>query len=117
ILDLKRRGRTVLFSTHVMQHAERICDRLAILAHGRKCFDGTLAEARRLVAYRVALETADDLSSLRNLPEVAALHDLGGGRWDVELRDAGDPQAILEACFVRQVRLKRFEHQEPTLHD
>ena len=39
------RGATILFSTHVMEHAERLCDRLILIACGRKMFDGTLTEA------------------------------------------------------------------------
>src|SRR5438105_3986880 len=44
IRDMAKRNRTVLFSTHVMQHAERLCDRILLIAKGRKILDGTLAE-------------------------------------------------------------------------
>jgi ABC-2 type transport system permease protein len=47
IRDIAARGATVLFSTHVMQHAERLCDRVVLMARGRKVFDGDVAEARR----------------------------------------------------------------------
>src|SRR5262245_61200081 len=47
IRDMARRNRTVLFSTHVMQHAERLCERILLMARGRKIFDGDLAAARR----------------------------------------------------------------------
>ncbi|MFM8359030.1 MAG: ABC transporter ATP-binding protein, partial [Verrucomicrobiota bacterium] len=77
--DLKTRGRTILFSTHVMQHAERLCDRLAIIARGRKLFDGTVEEARRTLPRRVRLETAADPAPLRDLPGVAALQPAGPG--------------------------------------
>jgi len=40
------RGAAVVFSTHVMQHAERLCDHVVLIAHGRKVFDGTVAKAR-----------------------------------------------------------------------
>src|SRR5215470_9977044 len=53
IRDLARRGHTILFSTHVMQHAERLCDRIILIAKGRKIFDGTLAEAKRVFPRRV----------------------------------------------------------------
>ncbi|HKU55087.1 MAG TPA: ATP-binding cassette domain-containing protein, partial [Rhizomicrobium sp.] len=46
VLDMARGGATVIFSTHVMQHAERLSDRLLLLARGRKVFEGTQAEAR-----------------------------------------------------------------------
>ena len=117
VLDLRQRGRTVLFSTHVMQHAERLCDRLVVIAKGRALFDGTVSEARRLVPRRVQLETADDPASLRTLPGVAALKEQGGGRWEIELRDGADPQAVLQACFEHPVRLRSFNAAEPALHE
>ena len=46
IRGLAANGATVLFSTHVMQHAERLCDKVVLLARGRKAFEGTVTEAR-----------------------------------------------------------------------
>ncbi|MDB6109226.1 MAG: putative transporter ATP-binding protein YhaQ, partial [Pedosphaera sp.] len=70
IRDMAGRSRTVLFSTHVMQHAERLCDRILLIAKGRKLFDGTIAEAKRTIPRRVRIETADDVGLLRGLNEV-----------------------------------------------
>jgi ABC-2 type transport system ATP-binding protein len=117
VADLRRRGRTVLFSTHVMQHAERLCDRIVVIGRGRALFDGTVGEARRRVPRRVRLQTSDDPAPLRALPGVSALHDAGGGKWEVELRDGVDPQSILQACFQAPVRLRSFDAAEPSLHD
>jgi len=52
ILAERARGATILFSTHVMAHAQRLCDRLAIIANGRRCFEGTVADARALLPMR-----------------------------------------------------------------
>ena len=79
IRDMAKRNRTVLFSTHVMQHAERLCDRILLIARGKKIFDGTLAQARQTIPPRVHLRSADDVSSLRQLSEVVSLRMLGGG--------------------------------------
>src|SRR2546421_8205351 len=49
IRDISRRNRTVLFSTHVMQHAERLCDRILLLAKGRLIFDGAISEAKKIL--------------------------------------------------------------------
>jgi ABC-2 type transport system ATP-binding protein len=100
IRDMAKRGRTVLFSTHVMQHAERLCDRILLMAKGRKIFDGTLAEARRTIPRRVRIETEDDIAPLRDLSEVVS-----------------DPQAILQTCFARGIRLHSFNQSDPTLHE
>src|SRR5262245_1327443 len=68
VRDLAARGRTVLFSTHVMQHAERLCQRVLVIAKGRKLFDGTVHEALRTIPRRLVIESDQDVSPLRGLP-------------------------------------------------
>jgi ABC-2 type transport system ATP-binding protein len=127
IRDMAKRGRTVLFSTHVMQHAERLCDRILLLAKGRKIFDGTISEAKETIPRRVRVETKDDIAPLRELREVATVRIVenlngvpatnGVPHWELELRDHTDPQAILQTCFARGIRLQSFNQSEPTLHE
>lgn len=123
IRDMAKRGRTVLFSTHVMQHAERLCDRILLLAKGRKIFDGTIGEAKQTIPRRVRIETEDDIAALRELREVVAVRSFessngaAGSPWELELRDHADPQAILQTCFARGIRLRSFNQSEPTLHE
>jgi ABC-2 type transport system ATP-binding protein len=73
IRDMARRNRTVLFSTHVMQHAERLCDRIVLMAKGKKIFDGSIPEAKRLLPRRVRIGTADDVAPLRQRSEVVSI--------------------------------------------
>src|SRR5262245_9483916 len=127
IRDMAKRGRTVLFSTHVMQHAERLCDRILLLAKGKKIFDGTVAEAKRIIPKRVRIETGDDVGPLRELPEVVsvlppipvngALKPELAGHWELELRENAEPEAVLQACFARGIRLRSFNQSDPTLHE
>lgn len=125
IRDMAKRGRTVLFSTHVMQHAERLCDRILLLAKGRKIFDGTIGKAKETIPRRVRIETEDDIAPLRELGEVVAVRQLETANgvaapaphWELELRDHADPQAILQTCFARGIRLRSFNQSEPTLHE
>jgi ABC-2 type transport system ATP-binding protein len=127
IRDMAQRRRTVLFSTHVMEHAERLCERIVLLAKGRKIFDGTIPQAKRLLPRRVRLETGDQIGPLRELPEVTAsrrLETANGGAagnrstaWELELHENADPQAILQVCFARGIRLHSFNQTEPSLHE
>ncbi len=117
VTDLRARGRTVLFSTHVMAHAERLCDRLVIIGGGRRLFDGTMTEARRILPHRVRLHTDDDPAPLRGVPGVTGLISDGPGAWQVELSEGADPQLVLRACFERAIRLRTFNAAEPSLHD
>ena len=125
IYDMVARKRTVIFSTHVMQHAERLCQRIVLMAKGRKIFDGTIAEAKRTLPRRVQIETDDDIAPLRALEGVISVDaaDNGApghpaaGRWQLQVRENADPQAILQLCFARGIRLRGFNQTEPTLHD
>ncbi|MFP3944734.1 MAG: ABC transporter ATP-binding protein [Alphaproteobacteria bacterium] len=127
IRELADRGRTIMFSTHVMEHAERLCNHLLLLANGEKVFDGTLAEARAATPRRVRLEADGDLSELNALEGVAAVHPPDGTvrefgeeerpYWEVVLRRGADPQDILKACFDRRIALRRFDQSEPNLHE
>lgn len=127
IRDLAHRRRTILFSTHVMEHAERLCDRIVLLARGSKVFDGSIPEAKRRLPRCVRLETEQDISPLQALAEVAAARRLppvrgaadaeGMARWELELRETADPQSILQACFARSIRLQSFNQSDPTLHE
>jgi ABC-2 type transport system ATP-binding protein len=122
VRDLAARGRTVLFSTHVMQHAERLCQRILLIAKGKKLFDGTVAEALRTIPRRLVIECDDDVAPLRTLPGVLDLSALTGngakpGSWELRLRESADPQEVLARCFERGIRLRRFDHSDPTLHE
>jgi len=117
VVDLRRRGRTVLFSTHVMSHAERLCDRLSIMAGGRKIFEGTPTEARALLPPRVRLRTTHSVAPLQQLPGVTAVRQLPDGAWELELLTGTDPQGILQACFEQRLVLSAFSAEAPALHD
>jgi ABC-2 type transport system ATP-binding protein len=122
VTDLRKRGRTVLFSTHVMQHAERLCERILLIAKGKKLFDGTVSEALRTIPRRLVIESPDDVTPLGALPGVLALAPSGvegakPGSYELRLRESADPQEVLAACFEHGIRLRRFDHSDPTLHE
>jgi ABC-2 type transport system ATP-binding protein len=122
IRDLAKRGATVVFSTHVMQHAERLCDRVVLLAKGRKAFDGTVDEARAAAPRRLVLEGALTKGEAAALPGVAGVEESeraedGGLRITATLAPGAEAQAALRAAFSRNLDLRRFDLREPTLHD
>jgi ABC-2 type transport system ATP-binding protein len=126
IRDMAKRNCTVIFSTHVMQHAERLCDRVILMAKGKKIFDGSIPEAKRVLPRRVRIETEDDVAPVRHSTDVLSIntvekngtaHKNGSAQWEIELRENTDPQAILQLCFEHKIRLRSFNQSEPTLHD
>ena len=127
INDMAANGQTIIFSTHVMQHAERLCDHILLIARGRKIFDGTVEEAKATIPRRVLVETTDSVAGLNNVSGVNSIvpndpdsvnGDGGPGNcWLVQIDEQADPQDILKQCFDRGIALNRFEFTEPSLHD
>ena len=119
VLELVRAGATVVFSTHVMQHAERLCDRLLLLARGRMVFEGTQDEARRTLPSRLALTSLADPASLPGVASAARLGPAkeGWSDFDVALSPGADAGELLQACTAQGFALRRFEVHRPTLHE
>ena len=116
MIDLKRRGKTVLFSTHQMEQAERLCDRLVLINRGRVLISGTIDEIRSQFASRkLELSGDGDFSTLSSLPGVADAHITVGGAW-LELAVGADANALVKLALDR-VRLTRFEIARPTLQE
>ncbi|HJS47484.1 MAG TPA: ATP-binding cassette domain-containing protein [Gemmatimonadales bacterium] len=119
VVDLARQGRTVLFSTHIMEHAEQMCDRVAIIARGALVVNGKLAEVKGEFGHRfLALRfTAGQEAAARVLADrrlVARVTDFGASA-EAELADGGDPGEVLAALVRAGVGLARFEVVEPSL--
>ncbi len=119
VVDIARQGRTVLFSTHIMEQAEKMCDRIAIIARGEKIVDGPLADIKREFGHRyVALafhrnaESAGRVLQDRRL--VAKVDDYGASAV-VELAHGAESEALLHALIGAGVGLNRFEVVEPSL--
>ncbi|MFZ1992402.1 MAG: ATP-binding cassette domain-containing protein [Alphaproteobacteria bacterium] len=117
--NLAAQGKTVLFSTHTMEHAERLCDALVIIAKGRKLFDGTPDEARELLPRRALIEAAEDLSFLSTVKGVVRVvgPEAGDALWEIELAPGADGRALLAACFERGIVPARFEIARPSLRE
>ncbi len=122
IADLRAAGRTIIFSTHTMQHAERLCDRFLIMTKGKSQFEGTLDEARAAFPPRFIVRSSSAASALCALPGVKSVHAVGApkdGESDylIELVEGADPQAALREAFDTGLALSRFENAGASLHD
>jgi ABC-2 type transport system ATP-binding protein len=121
IRGLAADGATVLFSTHVMQHAERLCDKVVLLARGKKAFEGTVAEARASSPRFLELEGAIAPEQAAGLPGVSGVEvvsEADGVRvLKAALAPGGQGQGALKAAFLGGLDVRRFELREPSLHD
>jgi len=124
IQDMADNGQTVIFSTHIMQHAERLCDRMLLIAKGTKIFDGTLDDARAIIPRRVTLQCCGDVETLRSAEGVIdiiekPMDEEGTGlrQWEILIHEQANPQLLLKNCFENGLSLSHFDYTQPSLHD
>jgi ABC-2 type transport system ATP-binding protein len=129
VLEQKAAGHTVLFSTHLMEQAEKLCDHVCIIARGRKVLDGALADIKRQAATErsIALTFAGPADADRAKAGPLADRAVAGtvkpprrgddADVEVELADGATVDRLLAALVGASVGLRRFEVVTPTLHD
>ncbi len=125
--EVRTSGRTVLFSTHQMEQAEKVCDQVCIIARGKKVLDGNLLDIKRASAAEglVSLAFADDAAKhgadavLADRTLVAETRPPRAGEvadCEVRLADGVAPPKLLAALVGAQIGVRRFEVVVPTLH-
>jgi ABC-2 type transport system ATP-binding protein len=114
VLSIRRQGTTIVFSTHDMSAAERLCDRIFMIFKGRKVLDGTLDDIQSQYGQdTVRVRLRDGMTALSGLQEIESYTDQGNYQ-DVRLK--GDPQAFLQKLTSRTA-VYQFELMKPSLHD
>ena len=117
VREIADRGRTIIFSTHVMEHAERLCDRIILMAGGRKVFDGPIDEALAKAPRRMVIGSDDEKLKGLMSPFAKNITEREDGALNLILQDTAQSQDILERCVAEKVNLTRFEPKQPTLHE
>jgi ABC-2 type transport system ATP-binding protein len=116
ILDLRKAGSTVIFSTHDMSVAEKMCDFIFMIYKGKKVLDGTLQSIQEKYGQdTIRLQTESGLSALAGLEGIDKVNDFGQLQ-EVRLIAGADPQRILEAIMAK-TRVNKFEMTAPSLED
>jgi ABC-2 type transport system ATP-binding protein len=116
VLELQAKGTTVIFSTHDMSMAERMCDFIFMIFKGRKVLDGTLSAIQDEYGadtLRISCEGA--AAAIRDVKGVAKVNDFGQVQ-EVRMVEGADPQEILGAVMAR-AKVRSFEVTRPSLHD
>jgi ABC-2 type transport system ATP-binding protein len=114
VLEMRKRGTTVVFSTHDMGTAEKMCDRICMIFRGRKVLDGTLQDIQAEYSFdTVRLRTAAGAVALSGIPGVDSVNDYGQLQ---EVRLSCDAQRFLQQVASR-TPVHHFEITRPSLHD
>jgi ABC-2 type transport system ATP-binding protein len=121
VVDLKRQGKTIIFSTHLMDQAERLCDSVCIVARGEKVLDGPVMQVRSSHGgQHVALSLEDGarngVATVLNDRRIVKRVDDQNRFFEVELTDDADPQTFLRRIVETGARVQRFELIQPSLH-
>jgi ABC-2 type transport system ATP-binding protein len=127
VTEQKAAGRTVLFSTHQMEQAEKICDEVCIIARGKKVLDGPLLEIKRAAASEgmIALGFASEAARKAATAVLADRAVVANQRpprpgdtadLEVEMAAGVEPQRLLLALLAAGAAVRRFEVVTPTLH-
>ena len=118
-LELRDRGKTIVFSTHQMEAVEELCDAIAIIDHGRLVLSGPVPSVKRdagRVVVRLGVAGDREPDWLAALPDVRVRRS-GLDYHEIELRDGTDPETILHAALARQAYVTRFEIAAPSIED
>ena len=121
VVELKARGRTVIFSTHIMENAEKLCDAVCIIANGQKVLDGAVSEVKAMHAGRTVAVSFDGAPGaeveavLRDRTLIASMDD--HNRFlELELADGATSAELLHRLVGAGASLQRFERVQPSLH-
>jgi ABC-2 type transport system ATP-binding protein len=121
VVELKSRGKTVIFSTHIMDNAEKLCDAVCIIARGEKVLDGAVSDVKAAHAGRTVVVAFDGAPSaavdavLRD-PSLVASTDDQNRFIELELTDGADSNLLLQRLVSAGAAVQRFERVQPSLH-
>ena len=121
VVELRQRGKSVIFSTHLMDNAERLCDAVCIIARGEKVLDGAMADVRtrqggRHVAVVLSNGTPTGVADILRDRALVARCDDSNRMLEIELAPSALPQDLLTRLIAAGASIERFELVRPSLH-
>jgi ABC-2 type transport system ATP-binding protein len=121
VVDLRREGRTVIFSTHLMENAERLCDALCIIANGEKVLDGAVAAVKaehggQYIAVTLGQDRTAAIDGIFADRSLVMHLDDSNRTAEIELASGASPQLLLRRLVDAGAIVERFELVQPSLH-
>jgi ABC-2 type transport system ATP-binding protein len=115
LIELKKAGRAILFSTHRMDQVEKLCDSICLIHRGHAVLSGRMREVKsRYERDRVVIQFEGDASFLQH-PSIKSFKDYGGNA-EIQLNEHADAQDLLRAAMAR-ASISKFELMEPSLEE
>ncbi len=117
VQELKENNKTIIFSTHLMEQAEELCDEICLINHGRKVLGGPVREVKRGFGWRyIAIDGENYEPTLRNNPLVKEFSP-NRDHTEIFLHDGADPQSLLRQLINDGAIITKFEMVAPSLNE
>jgi ABC-2 type transport system ATP-binding protein len=117
ILELHQKGKTIVFSTHIMEQVEKLCEFICLINKGKKVLDGRLSDVKHSYGTNtIALEFDGEADFLDDKTLVGDV-DRYGNYAEVTLAKGVESKQLLDRVIASGCALRRFQVMEPTLHN
>ena len=117
ILEMKQRGKVIIFSTHLMDFAEKMCDHIAMIDKGQIIVNGSLAELKQKYSQKnVSLNYEGDISFLKGHPIVEKMEDFGNSL-GIRVNHPSQTQELLKLLVDHNILVKKFNANDISLHE
>ena len=117
ILEKKKEGKVIIFSTHLMEFAEKMCDHIAMIDQGKIILSGSMSEIKSKFAQKnVSLNYEGDISFLKNHSMIKNISDFGNST-GIELKDASHRKELLKLLVENNITVNKFDANEISLHE
>ncbi len=115
MLEMKEKGRTIVFSTHRMEQVEMICDNICLINKAERVLEGNLSQIKKQYGKNtVILDYDGEAYFIKNLPEIEKIDDYGKFM-EIKLKERSSPQDLLSK-LVGKITINKYEVKEPTLN-
>ena len=117
IIDLKNQGKIIIFSTHLMDFAEKMCDHIAMIDNGKIILSGSLSNIKAKFGNRNVNLTYDgNISFLQNHPIVEKIQDFGNTT-GITVKEESQTQELLKLLLEKDVKIRKFNANDISLHE
>ena len=116
IIDLKQRGKTIIFSTHQMEQVEQICDDICLINHGTQVLSGQLREVKRRYGKNTVILDYEGADSFLD-GDLVKRHNRFPNYSEILLNEGADAQEVLRRALAAGARVNHFELVEPSLNE
>lgn len=117
LMELKQQGKTIILSTHLMDQAEKLCDHICLIDHGKVILYGDLQDIKTQYSHNaVLLEYSGEGNLIKDLAEIDTLNDYGN-YMEVRLKDGVSQQKFFRKLAQTDVEIRKFEAAETSLNE